>query len=367
MPFTEFSWNVEYESGVITEQAWRFGFKRLAWTQTVRGPSYAVHVIQCKFQSDDKPMQEKILKEVNAIAHGDVLKFRVCKLQGGDPDKGPWQNHLVYDWNFRSSSSGFLLVLKTMDFTAKAMVETRTRAHNGSSVDAIARKLMEEHGLEFDAVETCQTIPHFQVLLQRNMTDAQFLTNELIPRAVSKDGKGGYLLFTSDGKKARFQTLNYNYPEPKFQPDPLSLVDVREREQSFQAGRLGGGIYTVHAFDPFLKKPYVVSAGAEVNPSLGKAGPRVIPTRYEYVPLQTKDAALAWARARQYTNRYEAYPIRAEVKGTPGLTIPMFFDLSLTKYRDSIPGALPVVQIQHVLTRGRLRQFVYLLRDKYTP
>lgn len=369
MSFVEHSWNVEYQHASITERAWLSAFKRLHWVQTIKGPSYATHVFQCKFTQDNKAMQEKIVHEARSITFGDPLKFRVAT-RAPTPETGPWQYHVVYDHVFRTSSKGFLLVLKTVDFLAKATIESRTRAVTGQTIDEMVKNVFSVHGLVFsdEAIEACRSIPHFNPILQKNMTDTQFLVNELLPRAMSKDGRGGYVLFTEDGRKAWFQTLTFGYPgsgSKLFKPDPLSLVDVKELEQGFQAGRLGGAIYTVHAFDPFLKKPYVVTAGPDVAPSVGRGSPLVTPSRYEYVPLQTQDAAMAWAKARQYSNRYDSNPMVAEFRGSLSLRLPMFIDFSGTGYREVLPSVAPVARILHLITAGRLRQWATVLKDKF--
>lgn len=359
--FKQESWRVEYEGAGITKEAWALGFKRLHFTQNVRTlPSHATHIFQCKFLLDQQPMQETLMKEAAQLSYAKPIKFNLATLNG--QHRSTQHEHVIVDWVLKRDAGGFLLVVKTMDRTILATIESKNRAHTGSTIDSMLRKILNEHKISDLTVEACKEITHYGSLLQRNLTDMQFIVNELLPRSMSSQDKGGYSLFTRDGKKYYFETLGHT--KNVFKAKANSLIYVRELENSYGAGKIGGVNYTVHGFDPFTKRPYIESVGSDVSPSYGELGPRVESTRYDYVPLQTKDAVKAWVTQRQFSNRYEAYPMVAQFRGSIDLEIPMQIDFSQTKFRTTCTHKVPVVQIRHLLTVGRLVQTVVFLRDK---
>ena len=350
MAFVEKSWNVEYDGEGLTKDAWNLGFKRLNFVQNVRSqPSHATHIFQCKFQLKGDPMQEQLMKEAAELAYNRDIRFNLSSREE-TPQRGTVHYHVIYDWVLRTDQNGFLLVLKTMDRTALAMIQSKTRAHRGT-ISSMVSAILEEYGMEVVA-QTTANVSEFSTLLQRNMTDMQFILNELIPRA-----GGGYSVFTQDGKKVFFQTLNHVLPV--FQPEMEAVVSVREYETNYASARLGGMIYTVHGFNPFTKKSHIYHATPTVE------GPKIpMASLYDYVPLQTQEATTAWAKERQLTNNYEAFPMQAVFKGNLGLNLPLEIDFSKTKFRKTCTHSVPVVQIRHIVTAGRLAQTVTMLRNK---
>lgn len=361
MAFIEKSWNVEY-GGSITKDAWTMAFKRLHFVQNVRNkPSQATHVFQCYFQRDSVGQAEVLMQEAAKLKFSQEIEFNLCSREG-TPERGTKHFHVIYDWNFRVTDSGFLLVVKTMDRLALATIESKNRAHNGN-LEEIVESILASYGISL-FTEPCKEVEHFKTLLQRNLTDMQFILHEVLPRSVNVNGVGGYSLFSKDGKEAFYQTLNYKLPTP-FKPAPESIVGVTEAETNYRAAKLGGMVYTVHGFNPFTKKPIVVRASPDTAPSQGSHGPKIPQaSRYDYVPLQTEDAVTAWANERQGTNSFEAYPMTAVFKGSTALDLPMQIDFSDTKFRQTCTQVVPVVQIRHLLTNGRLSQTVTMLRDK---
>lgn len=359
MAFVEKSWVVDYsDSESITPSRWTQGFKRLTFSQTIMNDaSTATHIFQTLWSDDKGPSKSEMLKEIAKVKAGMKIKFKIIP---HDDSNAPvvQHNHVVYDWSDRFSNKGAIIVLRTAEPMMMATVTSKNLSRRASSIDQMVVDIMKDYSVTVTP-EACAPVNDFQVLIQRNLTDMQFILQELVPRAAN-GSKGGYYLFTKDGINGFFQTLDYHVTDI-FMPDAMAVLSVKDIEQSFDSARMGGSSHTVDGFDPFKKALLTYTATASSDTSGGS--PMVTGSRYEYVPFQSNEAVKAWALERLGINAPTTAPLIVRLKGNTDVHIPMKLDLSQTSYRDNSNVVAPIAKIIHRVSKGVYTQTITLLKN----
>jgi hypothetical protein len=363
--FTEKDWRMDYSGSSVSSKLLEAGFKRLWFEQNaINTPSTATHVIALNFSLGNQPLKSQLFQEVQKLAVDKEIQFAIVPNTGGG--KVIPHHHVLYDWAFRMEGRVALLVLKTAERAILATREQKTRSHKGE-ISAIVSKIMSEYGVQVQG-RPCQPVewvPETQkTLIQRHLTDMEFITNELVPRSASTSN-GGYVFFTIDGKNGRYQP--FGTPAGSYTPPPAALIGVRELDRSFDSARRGGSTIVVEGFDMHAKKVITKTFPPGThNPGQGDTVARVTGKSYEYLPVQQPDAVEAWAKQRFYSNAMDACPLIVTLRGQTEFNVGDTISLSKSQYREHSNYSGPVAQIKHFVSRGKYCQYVLLLSDGQT-
>lgn len=297
-----------------------------------------------------------------------TIDFEIVEA-GGDETQS-W-THLIHDYRILSSRrKGRRLVLRTVDMKATYNIVELNRAHRVSAfasqpptgaglVDAI----ILEGALkpDTDLWEACPVIPEFEVLRQTNLTNYQFLTRHVLPRM-----KGGYYLYTNDGKKAQFHTAGYKAEKLEF--DPLQIHDVEEHNKVFDTLKMGGSTFEVTGYDPMLKSflgPTAATGG--VSPSFGNTGPMHKGNRREATFLQQDQSLDWWSETRNRWHSYRSYSLNVIFRGfipDSGWVGSMRIEMEGTKFREPDKQQGFVCAVLHEIEAGKYEVTAMCNRDK---
>jgi hypothetical protein len=367
--FIERNWRVDYTGSAVSSKLLEAGFKRLWFEQNaLNTPSTARHVFGINFTLNHEPLKSQLLQEVQQLAVDKEIVFSIVPNEGQKLN-AVTHHHILYHWSFRMDGRTATLVLKTGERSLLATREHKTRAHKANpDVTAIVKTIMSEYGVQIQT-QPCQAVDWVpetnKTLIQRHLSDMQFIINELVPRS-APSGKGGYVLFTIDGKNGYYQPLATPVGK-SYSPPTAAVIGVREMDRSFDSARSGGSSIMVEGVDPFAKKIIKkVFPSSGHNPGQGDASARVSGSRYEFLPVQQDDAVDAWARQRFYSNSLDANPLIVRLRGQTEVNLGTTLSLGKSQYREHGNYSGPVAQIKHFVSRGKYQQFVLLLSDGQT-
>jgi len=367
--FVEKTWRVDYTGSAFSSQYWSTIAKRLWFDQnSLNTPSVATHVFHTSFTLKDQPLKAFLLAEIQKLSVDKEIVFAIVPL-AGEKGKAVTHHHVLYDWSHRVWAGGATIMIKTAERSILATREIKNRAHKTEpDISAVVKKLMQEYKIDVKA-QPCQAVEWVpetkKTLIQRNLTDMEFLVNELVPRSATTSGKGGYIFFTTDGKTGFYQP--FGTPAGNYAPLPEAVLEVEEMDRSFNAARSGGSSIKVEGFDMHAKKVITKTfPDSGHTPAGGDTKARVTGLRYEYLPVQKPDAVEAWAKQRFYSNSVDACPVRVKLRGQSDFNIGDTMDLSKSSYRDHGNYKGTVAQIRHSWNGSRYTQLVLLLTDAQT-
>jgi len=123
---------------------------------------------------------------------------------GGKENWAEWRT-LMFPKSLLKIGQGFTrLHARGTDLGWRLAESCRGKAYRNKRVSTIVEEIAEHHGLETDVKQTEGTF----TLYQCSMSDADFLLLELLPRAVSVDGRTDFFFFIKRGKVLVFKPLD---------------------------------------------------------------------------------------------------------------------------------------------------------------
>jgi len=162
-------------------------------------------------------------------------------------------NHVIIGWDYRKVFGGVGSSLKLYSAENLALLHTepKFKAHKVSSISATVSEIVVASGLTCE-VQDSEGVPgEFELLHQCNVTDYTFICQHLIPRTVHGK-RGGWKLFTTNGKDVRYARPDYQAVQATV--DPVQVLEIQERAQTFEVGLQAANHYTGRAVDPELKE-----------------------------------------------------------------------------------------------------------------
>lgn len=148
-----------------------------------------------------------------------LLEFR---LGFGTPNSTfwlPWQQHIIMNYSARfegiGTAAGHLMVFGTADSFIRYGRGNKVVARKGT-VAEIVKSIADENGLEAVIEPTDGKFLLYQAFLD----DTAFLRHRCLPRAINKNGRGGYYLFIRDN------VLHFHTPDYQSNVRQMNYYDV---------------------------------------------------------------------------------------------------------------------------------------------
>jgi hypothetical protein len=277
--------------------------------------------------------------------------------------------HVVVDHrvDYNNRGEAYCLTLFSREKGKSDMrITEKSVSHEFSTLHEMVQSILEDNGMTVKTIESTPEVPEFGILRQPYISDFDFITQEINPRAQSENGSSGYRLFTTDGLEAVWSTIGYEAEDVEVEDE--MLVDVVPSRRSQWVCEKGSVKHTVTGFD--LDKKEVISStqGPDVNPSYGDMA---IPEPYNesesfsLFPFTSQQAVEAAALRCQYLEAYTAFPFTATVRGSEGWDeVP--YNLKVKIVHDQGGGELKgyATIIKHIYKLGEYKVQITCLRDK---
>ena len=189
---------------------------------------------------------------IEAMAQADPeIHFR---LGYGDPSQCtwlPWQKHLVVDHFSRPEglgpNSGNLVVINTNNALARNRRVSRVVARNGILSDVV-KAIATANGMDSVVEPTDGKFTLYQCF----QDDISFMFERVLPRAINKQGRGGYFLFVRDNV-LHFHTLDYQASVIQVDYYNTTATSFETLDRSQQVGLWDAGLsgVTMIVQDPY--------------------------------------------------------------------------------------------------------------------
>lgn len=131
----------------------------------------------------------------------------------------PWQRHIITKYSARyegiATAAGHFLVFGTADSLIRYERANKVVARKGTIAE-IVKAIADENGLESVIEPTDGKFLLYQAFLD----DTRFLRHRCLPRAINKNGRGGYYLFIRDN------VLHFHTPDYQSNVRQMNYYDV---------------------------------------------------------------------------------------------------------------------------------------------
>lgn len=277
------------------------------------------------------------------VESGRVITFKFADV--GEQRFGAEHSHIVqhYDMgnNLATQSDRNYITVTTVEPRILLSRVERCLVRRGGSAAEVWRSVVSQYpeiNIDDTMVETAGFPAEFRVLRQANQTDHDFIMKKLIPRAVGREGKGGYQMTSADGRHVGFHSQAFNSREVALVPE--EILRVQEGAAPFLPVWNGGDKLRMQGFDPDAKK-LLQNEAAGVPVNLAKGKQLQTGDMQSWCAGRSPEAVAAFGRAMHDMQPWSHW-FFVTVRGTDRLGINRDFDikpnlildLSGTKYRE---------------------------------
>jgi len=228
---------------------------------------YTAAVYEHEFSSIDPAFASRDLRLASSVLTPRV-HFRMGYNES-DVYWYPWQEHVLLAHSASPSGpegvSGHLIAFSSVDRSYEMDRGNSTAARRGKISDIVA-DLAEENGIDNVVIEPTSGEG---VFIQSYTSNAQFIRERLLPRAMNAKGAGGYFFFFKDGA-LHFHTLDYQAAVKSFDyygQNGINLAITDRTQTLFNNGVAGTNYITC---DPYTGQVKEIESSPSLAPKMAE-------------------------------------------------------------------------------------------------
>lgn len=344
--------------------------------ETTDGISTATHILQ----SNNVAYFDNMLREISAKGTPRIA-FRIGYITNGNSQCQPLQTHILVDHKSipQGVDSGHFIQLRTADPQFELRRSNRVKSHKGD-VSTIVKNIAKENnlkavveqakgGVSGDPTETVGLIQSYE-------SDASFIRNRLLPRAVSLNGIGNYKFFFRDGV-LHFHTVDFSTSSKNitlFSQDGISDVLQMDNTQMMILDGSAGTRALIYSpldgrLSEFKSNPESVLNFAKFKQDL-EANPELTVPLFYHTNESWQKTDMENMTQSMFSKAYAGmFKLRMRLPNAPDTRAGDILDINITtnEARTSTwSGKYFVTDVKHVIAGGAIMSEFTLERGEFT-